>query len=71
MPFNATESETSVRVELGPRSYEVRVVSNRTPDFGAFARSCLNASWAGRPCQRALLVTDENVAPMEAAYVAS
>lgn len=71
MPLNAPESETRVRVELGPRSYEVRVVSDRAADFGAFARSCLDASWAGRPCQRALLVTDENVAPMESTYVAS
>ena len=61
---------TSVRVELGPRSYEVRVVSGRGPAaFGEFARGALEASWAGRGCRSALVVTDENVAAMAGGYV--
>ena len=60
--MNPIEGETGVLVDLGPRSYEVRVVSGRTEDLGAFARSALDASWGGRSCRRALLVTDENLA---------
>ena len=60
--MNPIERETGVLVDLGPRSYEVRVVSGRTEDLGAFARSALDASWGGRSCRRALLVTDENLA---------
>ncbi len=52
---------TSVRVELGPRSYEIRVVSRRPEAFGAFAREALDATWAGRSCRRGLIVTDENL----------
>lgn len=71
--LNATGPEpgpAGVRVELGPRSYEVRVVSGLGREFGAFARACLDTTWAGRSCRRALVVTDENVAPLEAPYVA-
>jgi 3-dehydroquinate synthase len=60
--LNPIDRETGVLVDLGPRSYEVRVVSGRTEDLGAFARSALDASWGGRSCRRALLVTDENLA---------
>jgi len=56
------DRETAVPVDLGPRSYEVRVVSGRAEALGAFARAALDASWEGRPCRRALLVTDENLA---------
>lgn len=49
-----------VRVPLGPRSYEIRVASD--PDgLGPFARSALDATWAGRSCRRALIVTDANL----------
>ena len=60
--MNPIDRETGVLVDLGPRSYEVRVVSGRAEALGAFARSALDASWAGRSCRRALLVTDENLA---------
>jgi 3-dehydroquinate synthase len=63
----ASAPEVSVRVELGPRSYEVRVVSGPGRGFGAFARAALDATWAGRTCRRALLVTDANVAVLGAA----
>src|SRR5439155_13627280 len=65
---NSTEPEIRVRVELGPRTYEVRVVSGGGAGFGAFARSALDASWSGRNCRRALLVTDANVASRESPY---
>ncbi len=71
MSLNPTDSEIRVRVELGPRSYEVRVVSDRSEAFGAFARAALDATWAGRACHRALLVTDENVAPLEGPFLAA
>ena len=59
-----------VRVELGPRSYEIRVVSGQGPAaFGAFAGEALRASWAGRACRSALVVTDENLADKAGAYV--
>ena len=54
----------TVRVPLGPRSYEVRIVSDRAADFGPFARAALDATWAGRSCRRAVIVTDANVAPL-------
>ncbi len=63
---HATEPEIPVRVDLGPRSYEVRVVSGRTDAFGALCAARLDATWAGRACRRALLITDENVTRYEA-----
>jgi 3-dehydroquinate synthase len=62
------EFETRVCVELGARSYEVRVVSGRQDGFGEFARAALETSWGGRACRRALLVTDENVVVYQAHY---
>lgn len=55
------EAEIRVAVVLGPRSYEVRVVSGRAGDFGAFARGALETSWSGRSCRSALLVTDSHL----------
>jgi 3-dehydroquinate synthase len=61
---------SSVRVELGSRSYEVRVVSGEGPRaFGAFARVALEASWAGRGCRSAVVVTDEHLADLACAPV--
>jgi 3-dehydroquinate synthase len=60
-----------VRVDLGPRSYEVRVVSGRQDAFGAFARGALDATWGGRSCRRALLVTDDNAAALEGPYASA
>nr|WP_254053447.1 3-dehydroquinate synthase [Singulisphaera sp. GP187] len=65
------EPESRVLVELGPRSYVVQVVSGRQDAFAAFARSALDATWAGRSCRRALLVTDRNVAPLEGPFRAA
>jgi 3-dehydroquinate synthase len=48
----------------------VRVVSGRVEGFGPFARAALDATWAGRTCHRALVITDENVAPIARPYMA-
>jgi 3-dehydroquinate synthase len=68
---NPEEPEVRVRVDVSPRSYEVRVVSGGADGFGTFASAALNATWAGRTCRRALLITDENVAPLERPFVAA
>lgn len=60
-----------VRVELGPRSYDVRVVSGGGAHFGTFVREALQATWGGRSCRRALVVTDSNVAAIVPAYAAA
>ena len=65
------ESQTRVRVELGPRSYEIRVVSGQGDEFASFARESLDATWSGRTCQRALMITDENVVPHQATFAAA
>jgi 3-dehydroquinate synthase len=53
-----------VPVELGPRSYVVRVGTAGIEGFGAFVRQALERSWAGRACRAALLVTDSTVAAL-------
>jgi 3-dehydroquinate synthase len=69
---STTEPAIPVRVDLGSRSYEVRVVSGgRAESFAAFARSALDATWAGRPCRKALLVTDANLSSMTTGYCAA
>ena len=61
---------SSVRVELGLRSYEVRVVSGQgVGAFGRFAREALEGCWAGRGCRSALVVTDENLAGLAGGFV--
>ena len=41
-----------VRVDLGPRSYEVAVVSGDVDGFVPFALDALRRSWAGASCRR-------------------
>ena len=54
-------SQRTIPVALGPRAYEVRVVSDPDPaDFAAFLRRSLDASWAGRGSRNALIVADSN-----------
>ncbi len=56
---------TRVRVELGPRAYEIAITHEAPPgDFAQFARTCLDATWAGRAGRSALVITDRNVAPL-------
>jgi 3-dehydroquinate synthase len=57
-------ADIRVRVDLGPRSYEIRVVSGRTAEFGPFVRTALDATWSGRSCRSALIVADENLAAL-------
>ena len=52
---------TTVAVDLGPRSYEIRVVSGGFAGFAGFARTALEASWAGQGCRSALAITDANL----------
>jgi len=66
-----TDAEVRVPVNLGTRSYEVRVVSGRPEGFGPFARAALDATWGGKSCRRALIVTDENVAALRAPIAAA
>lgn len=66
-----SESDRRVVVDLGPRSYEVRVVTGRTAELGPFVRAALDGTWAGRTCRRALVVTDENVRPLAEACASS
>jgi 3-dehydroquinate synthase len=53
-----------VPVPLGPRSYVVQVTSGDLGGFGPFARAALDATWAGKPCRAALIVTDGNLAQL-------
>jgi 3-dehydroquinate synthase len=60
-----TDSEpTDLRVELGTRSYDVRVVSSALEHFGPFARMALEQTWAGRNCRQSLLVSDQHLADL-------
>ena len=63
------EPRPTVAVRLGHRSYEVRVVSGGSDGLGRFAREALDATWAGKDCRRALIVTDENVEPIAGPFV--
>jgi 3-dehydroquinate synthase len=56
------EPELRVGVDLGPRSYEIRVVSGGRAQFGSFVRGALERSWSGRSCRSGLIVTDEHLA---------
>ncbi len=51
-----------IKVELGPRSYEVVVTRGNCELFGAFVRAALERTWSGSACRTALLVTDQHLA---------
>ena len=53
--------DSRVYVELGPRSYEVRVVTGRPDEFGPFVRTALEKTWSGSSCRTALIVTDSHL----------
>src|SRR5271157_3608429 len=65
MPDAYLSQEIRVLVPLGPRAYEVRVTSGDPGGCGPFARSALEATWAGKACRAALIVTDRNVAGLD------
>jgi 3-dehydroquinate synthase len=62
MPDPDGGPEIRIPVVLGPRSYSVRVGTGDFDRIGPFAREALEASWSGRSCRAALVVTDRNVA---------
>jgi len=64
MPRSAEEPEDCVDVELGPRSYQVCVVTDLSDGFAPFVRAALDRTWSGASCRSALLVTDSNLAEM-------
>jgi 3-dehydroquinate synthase len=75
MYFSSTSPDIhhTVAVPLGPRSYNIRVVTNDPEGFGPFARGELGRTWAGVSCHSALIVTDSHLADlaMPATYQAS
>jgi len=56
-----SSSIIKVQVPLGPRSYEIVVVTGQPDLLGAFARAALDRTWAGPACRSALIVTDSHV----------
>ena len=62
--------EKHVRVELGPRSYDIQVDTRSAARFGPFVRQALDATWTGSSCRNALIVTDGHLAELSvpAAY---
>jgi 3-dehydroquinate synthase len=60
----SAEIGPSVRVELGPRSYEIRVTTGQVDAFGPFVRETLDRRPAGASCRQALIVTDANLAKL-------
>ena len=65
--MNPTDRETGVHVDLGPRSYEVRVVSGRAEALGPFARTALEAVAIG--VAKAVLPPGEETKSLEQATV--
>jgi 3-dehydroquinate synthase len=60
------ETGQSLTVALGPRSYEIRVVSGQHEAFGAFVRRALEKTWGGGSRRTAFLVTDAHLAKLGA-----
>ena len=57
-------NSTMIEVSLGPRSYPIHVNESADafgPCFETFVKDRLAATWAGKGCQKALVVTDLNV----------
>jgi 3-dehydroquinate synthase len=65
----ADPRELRLDIALGPRSYTIQVVSGSPENLGPFARRALDASWAGKACRGALVVTDQNLGSLP--YVAA
>lgn len=73
MTGNHAERQT-IEVNLGPRSYPIDVVNAAglpASAFTDFVRTCLERTWAGRGCRKALVVTDTNVRQVWAEPVAA
>lgn len=55
------EGSRWVRVDLGPRSYEIRIVTDQLSALGPFARARVDRSWSAGACRNGLIVTDSNL----------
>jgi 3-dehydroquinate synthase len=64
MESSSRSPENCLTVELGPRSYEIEVLSGGIETFGAFARHALARSWTGSSCRAAMIVTDRHLAEL-------
>jgi 3-dehydroquinate synthase len=53
-----------IPVQLGTRAYPIVISQSQNSDIGEFARTCLDATWAGRGCRDSVIVTDSNVLPL-------
>jgi 3-dehydroquinate synthase len=62
MSTSSAAPESRVKVELGHRSYEVRVVTGDVDGFGRFVREVLDHTWSGKSCRTALVITDSHLA---------
>ena len=64
MPSTTTAAESGVRVALGPRSYDIEVVTGRSDEFGRFVRAAIDRTWSGASSRRAIIITDSNLASL-------
>lgn len=64
MPSSPEPASTTVPVSLGERSYDVVVAEGGWDALPARLESALRRTWAGKPCRKALIVTDANVAAL-------
>jgi 3-dehydroquinate synthase len=64
MQTSSAAPGSRIHVELGTRSYEIRVTSGGTDEFGRFIRDALDRTWSGSSCRSALVVTDSNLADL-------
>ena len=64
MSTSSAAPESCVKVELGSRSYEVRVVTGQAEGFGAFVREALDRTWSGKSCRTAIVITDSHLAEL-------
>ena len=58
-------------VKLGDRSYPIAISHGHAGGFGAFCREALERTWAGRGCDRVVIVTDANVDSLIPPFAAS
>jgi 3-dehydroquinate synthase len=64
MPTDPTATKSLVQVDLGPRSYDIQVVTGQLDGFGPFVRTALDRTWSRASCQKALVVTDSHLADL-------
>jgi 3-dehydroquinate synthase len=64
MDSTSLSPDTRVKVDLGPRAYDIQVVTGGTLQFGAFVRQALAKTWAASSCRSALIITDDHLADL-------